>query len=63
MSQGVLEDAAFVNVVEVEPSLGPNMLASEVAVRIRGSMPKVWHALVGVFSAVMIKTAWVPRGI
>ena len=61
--EGILEDVGFVNIVKVKPSFGPNTLASEVAVGIRESMLEMWHALVGVFSAIIIKTAWVPRGI
>ena len=61
--EGFLEDVGFVNVVKVKPSLGPNTLASEVVVGIGESMLKVWHVLVRVFSTVIIKMAWVPRGI
>ena len=63
MLEGILEDIEFVSIVKVKLNLGPNTLTSEVAVRIRESMPNVQHVLVGVFSVVIIEAAWIPWGI
>ena len=57
---GILKNIGIVDVVKVVPSLGPNTFASEVIVRVRETMPKMRHVLVGILGVVVIEMAWVP---
>ena len=59
----IFKNIKLVNVSKAGPSLGPNTFSSEIAVRIWELMPKMWHMLVRVLGAVVIKTAWVSWGV